>query len=205
MSVFYAHNTKVGFFLNLEYFQTAAMESHPLGHRLRPAPSLLYAVYLWGAKLSQTIVNPSGTVYNPKTFLSAALGQLSADLAGSHPQRTMHVLQAEVLLSYYFLDESRHVEGVYHANAAFSLAVNSKLHILRSVQTDSRSREQVDAFWHVVILSNYWAALGDAGSFVMHDDPTFRIDTPWPVDQYGSVSSSLPREFVSIWFLKYIY
>jgi hypothetical protein len=47
--------------------------------------------------------------------------------------------------------------------------------------------EQINAFWTVVIVNNHWVvAYGSPSAIPYCDMP---IDTPWPIDFDGSVSS----------------
>ncbi len=119
-------------------------------------------------------------------------------------------MQAEVLLANYFFNANRQLEGVYHTNAAVSIAMASKLHTIRSA---GRSRsgdsstyrlpppadaleegERINGFWTVFTLDRCWAiASGSPPAFTDDEATGTQIDTPWPMDlpMYQSVSISV--------------
>lgn len=171
------------------------------------------AVYLWGARLSQAAPH---ALYNEDAFLVCTLQNIHQDLAGQHPHRVMHTIQAEVLLSIYYLTLGRPVEGIYHSSAAVSLAISSGLHLIRSPQISIppyfgvlealcpppldavEEGERINAFWTVVVVNNYWVAAHGSPSSLSYDTP---IDTPWPLklEEYTPVSAlSSPHEYPGI-------
>jgi hypothetical protein len=174
----------------------------PLGHPSRPSPALLSTVYLWGIHLSQS----DALREHESEFLSRALRRTSNALSGSHPQKFLHALQAEILLAYYFLRNGRFLEGKYHCSAAASLTISGGLNKIRSGRTPSpavdfvRTRspalppprdavdegERINGFWAALTLDKCWSvALGSPSNFT--DDETLgtRVDTPWPLDYSG--------------------
>ena len=102
------------------------MRPLPIGDHARPTPSLISAVYLWAVYLSPALNNTYG--FDENTLLQGARHNLSQDLAGSHPFRVVHVMQAEILLSYYFLEHGKVLQGNYHANSALALSLSSGFH-----------------------------------------------------------------------------
>lgn len=102
------------------------MCSSPIGDHARPTPSLLNAVYLWATYLSPALNTAHG--FDESALLHDARHNLSKDLAGSHPFRVVHVIQAEILLSYYFLEHGKVLQGNYHANSALALSLSSGFH-----------------------------------------------------------------------------
>ncbi|KAJ7686262.1 hypothetical protein B0H17DRAFT_908369, partial [Mycena rosella] len=114
-----------------------------------------------------------------------------------HPHRILQTLQAQVLLSYYYLRSARPVEGRYHSATAVFLALDAGLHMLSSpnipraayppfpvVQMlltpatgDKEVAQRINAFWAAWILNNYWVAVGGTPSAIPTGLP---IDTPWP-------------------------
>lgn len=197
---------QVGFFLHHTTFRQSALQSLPFGHYSRPSPALLSAVYLWGSRLSPT----RHDIYNEDAFLVCTLQNIHQDLGGHHPQRVLHGLQAEILLSLYYLTLGRPVEGIYHLSAAVSLTVSAGLHLIRSSQmmlqpifsvleptlpppaTALEEGERIHAFWTVLILNNYWvAAHGSPSAIPYYGTP---IDTPWPLelDEYVSLQLFQP-------------
>ncbi|KAF8066938.1 Zn(2)-Cys(6) binuclear cluster domain-containing protein [Lyophyllum atratum] len=211
VNTFYQHCPRFGFFLNIDRFHQSFLLSLPIGHHARPTPSLLNAIYLWGSHLSPSL--PEG--FDEKTFLRNALYHLSKDLSSSHPQKIVHGIQAEVLLSYYYLKHGKVLGGNYHANAAVSLSLSCGLHRIRtpgnprSTSTPSGSPrmltttlptpadgteegERIDAFWAVLILNNYWIAIQESHS-MFFDLQNIGVDTPWPMDMIEYELQLLPR------------
>ncbi|KAJ7708087.1 hypothetical protein B0H17DRAFT_1031701 [Mycena rosella] len=204
VDTFLAHFSQVGFFLDSGVFRHSALLSFPFGHYNRPSPALLSAVYMWGSRLSQAPPHP---VYNEDAFLACTLQNIHQDLGGQHPQRVMHGIQAELLLSLYYLTLGRPVEGIYHSSAAVSLAISSGLHLIKSSQlrpqpalgvleaplappTDPLEEgERINAFWTVVVVNNYWVAAHGSPSAISYADTP--IDTPWPLDLDDYVASQL--------------
>lgn len=179
--------TEVGFFLDPDRFVRAALQPHNIGHHLRPCPSLLYAVCLW-ASIS---FEPTARRPFEETCLSFALRLVTEDLAGSHPHKYLHVMQAEVLLSTFFLNNRQMVEGLYHANAAASLAVSTKCNFIRSASLMHKPSgdavdegEWIDGFWTTVTLSNYWVLVNENQTYTFYDTPQMAVDTPWPLNDY---------------------
>lgn len=100
-------------------------------------------------------------------------------------------MQAEVLLSTFFLNNGQMVEGSYHANAAASLAVSTKSNLIRSANVIQKPSgdavdegEWIDGFWTTVMLSNYWVLVNENQTFTFYDAPQMAIDTPWPLSNY---------------------
>ncbi|EKM79034.1 hypothetical protein AGABI1DRAFT_129295 [Agaricus bisporus var. burnettii JB137-S8] len=184
---FCAFASEIGFFLDPERFIHSALQNCNLGHHSRPCPSLLYAVCLWGSRAFPYHVQKSFE----ETVLPYALHFANEDLSGTHPRRCLHVMQAEVLLSMFFLNNGQMVEGSYHANAAASLAISTKSNIIRSPSRAQRSPgdlvdegEWIDGFWIIVALSNYWVLVNENQTFTFYDAPQMAIDTPWPLSNY---------------------
>lgn len=156
-------------------------------------------MYLWGSHLSPSL--PGLESYDEKGFLRNTLYHLSKDLASSHPQKIIHGIQAEVLLSYYYLKHGKVLGGNYHANAAVSLTLSAGLHRIRTAENETSSAdspysstlalpsphdvteegERIDAFWAVLILNNYWVAIQESHS-MFYNIQNLGVDTPWPMD-----------------------
>ncbi|KXN87273.1 hypothetical protein AN958_09005 [Leucoagaricus sp. SymC.cos] len=177
----------VGFFLDPERFMRSAMQPHNVGHHSRPCPSLLFAVCLWGSKSFLAAAQRNFE----ETWLNQALRFVTEDLSGSHPRRCLQVMQAEILLSTYFLNYGKSVEGLVHANAAAALAVSTKSNLIRSASVMQKPSgdavdegEWIDGFWTTVTLSNYWVLVNENQTFTFYDTPQMKIDTPWPLNDY---------------------
>ncbi|KAJ7676672.1 Zn(2)-Cys(6) binuclear cluster domain-containing protein [Mycena polygramma] len=195
--------THVGFFLDPASFRHSSLLPFPFGHYERPSPALMSAVYMWGSRF-QLSHAPRHYVYNEEAFLVCTLQNIHQDLGSNHPHRVMHTIQAELLLSLYYLTIGRPVEGIYHSSAAVSLSISAGLHLVKSATqltpcfgvlespfpppTNALEEgERINAFWTAVIVNNYWvAAHGSPSALPYHDTP---IDTPWPLELGDYVSS----------------
>ncbi|KAJ7744166.1 hypothetical protein B0H16DRAFT_1560386 [Mycena metata] len=161
------------FFLSPTQFQASALLPLPFGHHGRPSPVLLSAVYLWGSLLSPVTLNEP---YTPGAFLPYVLKNLYpalADMAGNS-QLLLETIQAELLVSLYYLHSASPIQGRYHAAAAASIAVGAGLQdsllrpgqrrglyppfVLATTVHDMEEHVRIDAFRAVVIVNNYWVA-----------------------------------------------
>ncbi|TFY62486.1 hypothetical protein EVJ58_g3831 [Rhodofomes roseus] len=132
-------------------------------------------------------------------MLAYTLEDLSSTLVDLHPPAIMDVLQAEVLLAYYFFSNNRTVEGVYHMDAASAIVLASRLHQIRSARyaavaggTASRYQlappvdaidegQRINAFWMTFILDRNWSLALGRTPVLTDDEPRgTEIDTPWP-------------------------
>lgn len=167
-----------------------------MGHHSRPSPALVNAVYLWSIHLSPTTYAP----LQESAYLQSSLWHLSNDLSGSHPHKVIHVIQAEVLLSFFYLKNGKMLLGNYHANAALSVSLSAGLH---SMQLSSIVSEQdvssncelglpptigihedaqrINAFWGVLILNNYWITIQES-HYMFYDLNDSEVSTPWPME-----------------------
>ncbi|KAF9465467.1 hypothetical protein BDZ94DRAFT_1189325 [Collybia nuda] len=206
---FYHHCPRFGFFLNIERFHKSFLLQFPVGHPARPSAALINAVFLWGTHLSPTLAE----TYDERAFLRNTLHYLSKDLSSSHPQKVLHGIQAEVLLSYYYLKNGKVLEGNYHANAAVSLSLSAGLHRIRTPGTSNifqgnirpsnpalpsptdgiEEGERIDAFWAVLVLNNYWVAIQES-HLMFYDLQNVEVDTPWPMDSTEYELHLLPQE-----------
>lgn len=194
---------KFGFFLDATRF-VAAFAS-PTASRPRPPSVLRNAVYLWGINLSQ---DPQYTA-RESVFLGRALRSVHVALSTAHEQQqnTLLVLQAEILLAYYFFHCNRLLEGKFHASAAVSLAIMCNLHQINTHQGGFQSAgqaflpppvdhtdeaERICAWWATFILDKSWVVALSAPAIINEtQEPSTVIHTPWPltIDQYAQVSS----------------
>ncbi|KAJ7794844.1 hypothetical protein B0H14DRAFT_3556197 [Mycena olivaceomarginata] len=112
------------FFLDPTQFQQTALLPDLLTR------SLLVAVALWATHVSE---NPlAESVYSEEELLARAVHHVARDIAAGDtlPQRMLHMIQTEVLLSLYYLDYGRLLEANYHRAGATSLVFISSLHQL---------------------------------------------------------------------------
>ncbi|KAJ7159209.1 hypothetical protein C8R43DRAFT_1177973 [Mycena crocata] len=165
------------FFMEPLRFRQSALLPFPFGHESRPSPALLSTVYLWGSVLSD---GPLEAPYTPDALLACVLQNIPQDLTAiaMQPKFLLETLQAEVLLSCYYLYTGCVIEGRYHCAA--SIALESRLHVVNSsrkveghglafpLQTHDVSgiseSEQIQAFWAVTILNNLWVAVDGSPS-----------------------------------------
>lgn len=199
---FTQHATEFGFFLHIHRFLDKVFLQSNSTHS-NSLRILLNVIYLIGAKLSG---NPQVKAQE-RAYLDRALQHLPTALP-EDPRGAIYVMQAEVLLANYFFDSDRKLEGVYHTNAAVSIAVASRLHTIRSARrsrstTDAATYrlpppvdlleegERINGFWTVFVLDRCWAvATGSAPAFTDSESAGTQIDTPWPMElaTYQSVS-----------------
>ncbi|KAJ7045158.1 hypothetical protein C8F04DRAFT_940902 [Mycena alexandri] len=160
LDTFIPYASDWGFFLDISRFRREVLLSHPIGHHLRPTPALLTTVYLIGITLSDSLA----LKMHEKKSLSRALSSLPVSLAGLHPRKAIHALQAEILLSNYFYASGRFLEGRYHTTGAASLALSGGLfNVGRSAASliadadTFEGAERMDACWTTIILDKSWA------------------------------------------------
>ncbi|KAJ7220858.1 hypothetical protein GGX14DRAFT_432292 [Mycena pura] len=186
------------FFFEPANFRQSVLFPLPLGHPDRPSPALLGAVYLWGSLLSQGHISPN-TPYTPRAFLAFVVQHIPHDLSNATSERLLlDTLQAEILLSFYYLYAALPVQGRARAAAAASIALGAGLHnfrprasqqvqapcppfavagpLLQPALSFSDETLRVDAFWAVVIINNYWVGAEGSPSAVPYG---IAIDTPW--------------------------
>ncbi|RDB15988.1 hypothetical protein Hypma_003531 [Hypsizygus marmoreus] len=193
LNTFLFNGHQFGFFLNVDRFLQSLVLSRPMGDYTRPTPGLLSAAYLWASHLA-------GIPQEETLLLNNTLRHVARDPSSSHPQRTVNSIQAEVLLSYYFLKDGKMLQGSYHADAALSLTLAAGLHRIRSPTGHSvlpypidaiEEGERIDAFWTVLRLNNYWTAIQESHS-TLHEFRNAAVDTPWPMEAPEHESYILP-------------
>ncbi|KAJ7761613.1 Zn(2)-Cys(6) binuclear cluster domain-containing protein [Mycena maculata] len=193
------------FFLEPLRFFNSALLPLPLGHFDRPAQSLLNVVYLWGTVFSTSIPDPS----TEQTFLHNALQSLPGDIQRfpSHPRLVLETLQAEVMLSLYYVHVALPAPGRYHSAAAMSLALSAGLHqrspqshpvpyfplvdpLLPPALNATEEAERINAFWAVVIVDNCWVAAEGHPSTTPYGSV---IDTPWQSGSDGVGGATITK------------
>ncbi|KDQ62156.1 hypothetical protein JAAARDRAFT_148837 [Jaapia argillacea MUCL 33604] len=220
-NIFLPRGSQFGWFLSTRRFLDSALQPLPLWHPSRPLPVLLSVIYLMGIHFSGS---PELAAREP-LLLARVQSQLnSASVSGGgnggvrhHPKRDMHMLQAELILAYYFFRNGRVVEGRYHVNAAVSLAFACKLNKVRSeadVQVafgigglgtglpppvdEVEEGERINAFWQVFVLDRVWSAVMGSSAFISDEEMLLTdVDTPWPLErdvyQPGVLSPDRPK------------
>ncbi|KAL0065433.1 hypothetical protein AAF712_007497 [Marasmius tenuissimus] len=219
LDTFLAHSSTFGFFLHTSRFYNAALLQKPPGDTTRPTSGLLRTVYLLGVHL--TTSHQPGETYRGREpgMLLLALRETATDLLTSHPQRYIHTIQAETLLSYYFFRAGNIIEAKRHASSAASLVLACGLHRIRSSGSASwgsstspvavgpsgstplpeprdtlEEGERINAFWTVFTLYRNLAAAVNSASDVcgVFDAPGMQVDTPWPLDMESYKEGILP-------------
>ncbi|KAG5652381.1 hypothetical protein H0H81_005211 [Sphagnurus paluster] len=195
----------IGFFLDHKRtFQSMMLPLLP-GDPSRPSPALTCIIYLWALREKRTSQSSWFTTsyYQEYTLKKEALKRLCSDVARTHPRNIMHTIQAEVLLSQYFLVEGKHLQSSHHASLALSLSLAAGLHhIPTSISKPAYNSnipppqdvfeegERIDAFWAVYAANVYSSAIQRSPSMLQHHI----VDTPWPIDALEHEQSLLPLQ-----------
>ncbi|KAJ7736569.1 hypothetical protein DFH07DRAFT_986083 [Mycena maculata] len=208
LDYFIPNAVQFGFFLHLERFRNAALlPSLLFGSITRPAVSLLYAAYLWGAHFSQS----NSLVELKPTFLRRALQYVSIEIcADRDANHSLQTIQAQVLLSNYFFIYGRFHTAHVYANGAATLALGYQLHklgtspslsspmldvhgnscplLVEQPLTQSQSAleegERIRCFWAVVSLQTKLNLAVDCPisiSSCILEVVGMDISTPWPM------------------------
>ena len=201
LDTFILHAEHFGFFLHISTFRSSALLAFPLGHSSRPTPGLLHTVHLFGTHFLQ----PEALHAQEAPLLARAVQYVATDLLGSHPDKIINTMQAEVLLAYYFLRMGMLLEAKHRTGAAVSLALGSGLHKLYSPNIMSASTigilqdqpyslppakngvqaaERINGFWAVLSLHKFISVALECPAQVCGalEAPGMQIDAPWPID-----------------------
>ncbi|KAJ6448561.1 hypothetical protein C8R47DRAFT_934920, partial [Mycena vitilis] len=173
--------------------------------------ALLNALYMWGAHFSLH-------AQYAQNFKQRALRSASTEVTD---ELFMYTLQAEVLLSYFFLRTADFLEARTHTATAVALVVGAGLHEIRSLhQPDTpligiaatatapgglrlrppadplEEGERINAFWAVFMLDKYVSIALDPPHRIcgVFEGLGMRIDTPWPLELDDYVKGLLPLE-----------
>ncbi|TFK66447.1 hypothetical protein BDN72DRAFT_859913 [Pluteus cervinus] len=202
LDTFLPHSSQFGFFLDPNTFRESTLRVFTLGHHSRPTPALVTTVLLWGAHLSHS--DPSAS--QEHTLLMRALRYAATDMSSDHPNKIIQTLQAEVLLSYYFLRMSRFLEAKIHSTTAITIALECGLNKIRSsspgalpalglvqdhpmvlhhtVGDKVEEGERINAFWSAFTLHKLLTVMLQPSQNLcgILELPSLQIDTPWPLD-----------------------
>jgi hypothetical protein len=172
----------------------------------RRHPVLMNAIYLWACFMSR----PAQLSENESMYLSRAVAAIPDALQDS--RRVVDLIQAQCILSMYFLSNGRLLEGSYYASSAASLALQWGLHQIGSADATPsglpgewepsfrlgppadaiEQGERILAFWQVYALDRCWSvALQRPAILPDSKHPRTTITTPWPqrMEEYEVVSS----------------
>ncbi|KAJ3541279.1 hypothetical protein NMY22_g3946 [Coprinellus aureogranulatus] len=189
--------SELGFFLHPQRFKCSLARPAPAGDHSRPAPALLFVVYLWGIRLSGS----AEVVAREPAFHTRAIQEATGNLSSGHPHQVIHGIQADVLLAYYYIAQEKYSEASYYVTSATTTALSANLHKIRSRHTVAQASEgeepnalppardaveegeRILAMWNVFILDKLLAtATGQMPNFVnVSDRPDRRVDVPWPM------------------------
>ncbi|CAL1714575.1 unnamed protein product [Somion occarium] len=159
----------------------------------------------------QLVDDPQLRSHEPQ-LLSRVLQALAAATANINPATMIEILQAEVLVSFYFFNRDRKLEGGYHATAAVSLAVACDLHKVRGVQgggstspssgahyrlpvpaDDVEEGERIQGFWVVYCVDRCWTVALKSQSVLSRGDFASQIETPWPIETSNYEQGQYPQ------------
>ncbi|KIY65231.1 hypothetical protein CYLTODRAFT_357149 [Cylindrobasidium torrendii FP15055 ss-10] len=198
---FIPHVSDLSFFLDVSYFKASALLPHaPNPHPSRPISALMSAVYLWGIHLSQD----ESLLRHREAYLARAVSQVSTSLSGSHAEKVLQTIQAEILLAVYFFTLGRLLEGKYHLATATSITIATGLTKARAGESPLTNTElvvrveieRIDACWTVVALDQIWA-VALASSANMSESMRNQLETPWPVDDSNYESGQYPHNMLA--------
>ncbi|KAJ7214857.1 hypothetical protein GGX14DRAFT_609539 [Mycena pura] len=171
------------FFLDPTELTSEILSDPPVAHSYRDIlPSgLSNAVFLWACRVLKDSVADSG--YSEENLLAQTISAVAGDtMLIDSWDRALRVMQAQVLLSFYYMETGRFLEGKSYCAAATSLAFSTGLHqlgypsyarpfppeflrlSLPEVAENARSVASINAFRAVVILNNYWVAVSGVPS-----------------------------------------
>lgn len=196
MDTFLPYASELGFFLHPQLFKASLARAAPAGDHSRPTPALLFAVYLWGIRLSG---NTEVLSHEP-AFHARAVQEAAANLSSGHPQRVIHGIQADILLANYYIAQERFFEAGHYVTSAMTTALSANMHKIRSRHAQATAGEdagvlptprdpveegeRILAMWNVFVLDKMAAvATGQTPNFAtVNDRPDRRVDVPWPMD-----------------------
>lgn len=154
-------------------------------------------VYLFGIHLSGF----QPLIAHESVFLSRAIQNTQVM---PQPNQILHDIQAQVLLSHYFLRQGRFLEAMHRINTAVSLCIGCGIHkqqatpgstsafYLAPARDSVEQGERIDALWTTLALHKCWGLVlhwPSAITTILEED----VDTPWPLEMnaYESVSHLL--------------
>ncbi|KAJ7610693.1 hypothetical protein DFH06DRAFT_1147931 [Mycena polygramma] len=172
MDIFCYHFAGCQFF----FLDPAPFQQSALGRPYLLPRGLLNAVSLWATRFSPSV--SLGSRYSKEELLRRTVYHLAREVATIDSPRNYQLIpliQAEVLLSLYYMDAGDLLQG---------------LHVPPSQSVDiGRRKELVGGFWTVVVLNNHFVAASGVPSSI----PCDILAARWRTDIIpGSASSSDP-------------
>ena len=164
------------------------------------------AIYLWACYMSR----PGSLSDHESLYLTRALAAIPDAIP--NPSKVVDLIQAQCILSIYFLSNGRLLEGSYHASCAASLTIQWGLHQIGSAEPTPGSMlgewessfkldppadaieqgERILTFWQVYALDQCWSVALQRPSIIPDSKhPRTTITTPWPqrMEEYEAVSA----------------
>ncbi|KAH8093820.1 hypothetical protein BXZ70DRAFT_385284 [Cristinia sonorae] len=197
---FFSFSFAIGFFMDKSRFLTTFF--NPTVSKPRPPFVLRNAIYLWGIYASP---DEQCKARYP-LFLDRTLRSIHIALSALQPRDILSVLQAEILLAYFFFHNGRLAEGKFYSDAAVSLSIICSLHKIRApqgynlaathqdmvddtstfiapVKSAAEEGERIHAWWTVFVLDKCWViALGSPSIIVeVRENAATWIETQWPM------------------------
>ncbi|KAJ6536377.1 hypothetical protein B0H19DRAFT_1271163 [Mycena capillaripes] len=173
------------FFLEPLRFRRFAFLALPFGHPERPSPGLLSTIYLWGCHISSNDRLPLVYDYTAHELLCLAVHHQACDIDGlfvHSPQFALDTIQAEILLSLWYLNSGQTLHGRYHCAAATSLAaahrtnrsleqgsfpyLTSSKPTLLAPKHDVEFTQRINALWAVLVLDKMWLVVSGLPSML---------------------------------------
>ncbi|KAL0953340.1 hypothetical protein HGRIS_004584 [Hohenbuehelia grisea] len=199
IDIFIKNAPQLGFFLHPGRFREAALLPLAPDHPAKPTVGLLATVYLWGVHLSDSRRRLADDM------LAVATKCVAADLATMSPlpRILLPLIQAHILLAYYFFQNGQFMEAKCYCGLAVNIALGAGLHqicsnskwsslpmatmaptVLVAPRDDLEQGQIINAFWTVLVLHKLLAVALDPPSNVCGalEVTTLRIQTPWPFD-----------------------
>ncbi|KAJ6536386.1 hypothetical protein B0H19DRAFT_1079881 [Mycena capillaripes] len=172
------------FFLEPLRFRRFAFIPLPFGHPERPSPGLLSTIYLWGWHISSKGHQP-GYDYTAHELLCLAIHHQARDIHRPlvhSPQFALDTIQAEILLSLWYLNSGQTLHGRYHCAAATSLAAGHRINrslergsfpyltssnsTLPAPRHDVEFTQRINALWAVLVLDKMWLVVSGLPSML---------------------------------------
>lgn len=210
LNIFKQYNYQTGWVLNSERFLTALLL--PISDMAYPNPALVSTVYLWAIRLSRSA--DISTTEIEHAFFERATENLASQEFGSQAlQRSLHAVQAEILLATYLFASGHTLEVEYHVSAAVRLALAFGMNniVPQMVQVHNNvvsvdaieEGERISVFWKAFCLDRMWATHNGKPAIIsLEGDSRVMITTPLPLtpEEYAQVEvfhcDSLKSEYI---------
>ncbi|KLO16069.1 hypothetical protein SCHPADRAFT_823743, partial [Schizopora paradoxa] len=187
---FFERSSQLSFSLDVPRMK-AALALKPSDDKY-PHEGLIYAIYLWGARLSgnRDVAKPQAE----RAFFERATQALQIQLDTQSATRHLQAVQTQILLALYAYACGRPIETDYHVTAAISLILSSGMHVVSPGQNNGDNvdeGERIMLFWQVFILDHCWAVASRKPARLRVDEKSdMMITTPWPLWAHEYVAGS---------------